>query len=147
MKTKFGKKNLFPLVKSPWPACPLPVTSCPESSAWPKGWEEARENEEVKKYPWAVRCEEFWPISTDMLVAFVGVTKMMNLKLRQCLGYRVFRMQRSGACGTCPGHGGLETSCPWGGARAPVLGAQGSRWEKEGAGLHTGTYPACQVVW
>lgn len=101
----------------------------------------------MKKYPWAVRCEEFWPISTDMLVAFVGVTKMMNLKLRQCLGYRVFRMQRSGACGTCPGHGGLETSCPWGGARAPVLGAQGSRWEKEGAGLHTGTYPACQVVW
>lgn len=46
----------------------------------------------MKKHPWAARREEFWPISTNALPGFVGNTKMVNLKLCWCLGYRVIRV-------------------------------------------------------
>lgn len=85
-KEQIWKKITFSPAQIPL-SCPSPARGfLPKSSAWPKGGEEAQGNEEVTKYPWAVRDKEFWPISTDMLVGFVGIGEMMNLKLRQCLG-------------------------------------------------------------
>lgn len=70
------KKILFPLVKSLCPAHSLPTSSCSGSWTWLEGWEEAQENEEVKKYPMAVRLEEFYPSAPVFCLGLLASQKL-----------------------------------------------------------------------
>jgi len=82
-KSGFGKKKIsFSPSQIPLSCLSPGCGSLPKSSAQPKGWEEARENEEVKKYPWAGRREELCPIGTNTRAGFAGITKTVNVKFR-----------------------------------------------------------------